>query len=459
MKPMFAFRCLLIAVLISGLTCMITIPSAMGESSTFDITKMSDMSDFDPNTVEQPTGDTIKLGYMQIMSGPAAGNGELFWPIVNWVAHDLNKRGGILVDGKRKKIQIIKGDTQGKPAAAKQEAERLCLEEKVDILWGTSGSHLCKVIADVAGKYKVPYMNNLGLSNELMDAKNFNRYTFRTISNTTQWNLAMAYYWSKQPQTRFYILNQDYLYGHSMANEFKKALAAYKPGAKIVGEDFHDLFLKDFAPFLTKLMASQPEVLFTTDWMPDAENLLIQARNMGLDMPIANIYVTNPDSYKTVGTDGSKDLITGYCFMVGDSPATPALKKLMEAWHKQWLTWKAPYDRVLYKWPDLVLGQSISDTYWLFDVIEKAGTTDPEKIIETWEGYEYHSMLGTRYMRPEDHQAIYSMYVGKTTYPTKEVYPGVPLTEGYAGIHEVTVIPMDKCTPPIPEGLQNRLKK
>lgn len=459
MRSLFASCCLPIAVLVMGITCLAAVPSAIGASSTFDMTKMSDMSGFDPNTVEQPTGDTIKVGYMQIMSGPGAGNGELFWPVVNWVAYDLNQRGGILVDGKKKKIEILKGDTQGKPAAAKQEAERLCLEEKVDFLWGTSGSHLCKVIADVASKHKVPYMNCLGLSNELMDAKNFNRYTFRTLSNTTQWNMAMAYYWAKQPETKFYILCQDYLYGHSMAEEFKKALAMYKPSAEIVGEDFHELFLKDFAPFLTKVMAAQPQVLFTTDWMPDAENLLIQARNMGIDIPIANIYLTNPDSYIMVGTEGSKGMITGYAFMSGDSPQTPALKKLMEVWHKQWLKWKAPYNKLVYKWPDLVIGQTISDTYWLFEVIEKAGTTNPEKIIETWEGYEYHSMQGTRIMRPEDHQAIFPMYVGATTYPTKEVYPGVTFSEGYAGIHDITTIPMDKCSPPIPEGLENRLKK
>ena len=88
-------------------------------------------------------------------------------------------------------------------------------------------------------------------------------------------------------------------------------------------------------------------------------------------------------------------------FMSGDTPQTPALKKMMEAWNRQWRTWKAPYNKLTYKWPDTVVGQSISDTYWMFDVIEKAGSTDPEKIIATWEGYEYHSMQGTRIMRPK----------------------------------------------------------
>jgi hypothetical protein len=50
------------------------------------------------------------------------------------------------------------------------------------------------------------------------------------------------------------------------------------------------------------------------------------------------------------------------------------------------------------------------------------------------------------------------MYVGETTYPTKEVYPGAVYSEGYAGVHEVFTVPQKYCTPPIPEGLKDRLK-
>ena len=39
------------------------------------------------------------------------------------VVHDINSQGGILVDGRKKKIQIVKGDTQVKPTTAKRVAE------------------------------------------------------------------------------------------------------------------------------------------------------------------------------------------------------------------------------------------------------------------------------------------------------------------------------------------------
>ncbi|MBS3809617.1 MAG: ABC transporter substrate-binding protein [Desulfobacterales bacterium] len=431
--------------------------TAQEVDSAFDPSEMSDMTGFDPNKSIEVEGPTIKLGYLQIMSGPAAGNGELFLPVVRWVAHDINKRGGIMVDGEKKKIEIFIGDTQGKPAATKKATERLCLEKEVDVLWGTSGSHLAKVIADVAEEYKVPFMNCLSLSDELMNEKNFNRYTFRTLSNTTQWNMAMAYYFSNRPETKFSILCQDYLYGHSMANAFKKYLEKYKPEAEIVSEDYHKLWLKDFAPYLTKVMAANPEILYTADWLPDGDNLIKQARRMGLNMPIANIYITNPESLKSVGVEGTKNMIFCYSWMSGDTPQTKAQQKLMKEWHEQWKNWESPYDTLLYIWPDFVLGQTIGDTYWLFDVIERAGTLDAEKIIEVWEGDVYKSIQGIRTMRADDHQAVFDMYVGEATYPTKDVYDDVPYSKGYAGVHEVNTIPQKYCTPTVPEGLKGRV--
>lgn len=87
--------------LISAL--LIFVPADVLAMPGFDIKQMSDMSDFDPNNPIIPTGDTIKIGVMSIFSGSGASNGEFCWIIANWVAHDINKRGGLLVDGKKKR--------------------------------------------------------------------------------------------------------------------------------------------------------------------------------------------------------------------------------------------------------------------------------------------------------------------------------------------------------------------
>ena len=119
---------------------------------------MSDMSDFDPTTSAlqgHVQGDTIKIAYVNAFSG--AGRRE--WPdphdAIQFAAHDINKRGGIWVDGKKKLIEIIQADHMSKPDQCKKICERMVLQEKVHVLMGTSGSNLMKIINEVANKYKV----------------------------------------------------------------------------------------------------------------------------------------------------------------------------------------------------------------------------------------------------------------------------------------------------------------
>jgi len=165
--------------------------------AAFDVTKMGDMSDFDPNNPVIPTGDTIKIACVASHSGPAAIVGQMYWMNLLWVAHDINKRGGILVDGKKKLVQIIKADHMSKPDQGKKICERMVLQEKVHVLWGTDGSNLMKVINDTAAKYKVIAQNTAALSDELNDATNFSRYSFFTSFSTDQIGRGIAYYYAQ----------------------------------------------------------------------------------------------------------------------------------------------------------------------------------------------------------------------------------------------------------------------
>jgi branched-chain amino acid transport system substrate-binding protein len=423
MKP---FRKLFLPLVIVCCLSLVGFPQAMAAKAKFDADKMGDMSDFDPNNPIIPTGDTIKIALVASFSGPAKVVGDIYFASVQSVAHDINKRGGILVDGKKKLVQVIKANHESKVPIAKKVSERMVLQEKVHVLWGTNGSHLMKVINQVAKKYKVIAQNTSSLSDELMDATNFNRYAFMSNISTEQVGRAAAYYYGKirKKEKKFYILCQDYLFGHSMANGFKVGLKEYYPEAEIVGEDYHKLFLKDFAPYLTKIKASGAEVVYTGDWIPDAENLLVQARQMGIKLPFANLFLDEPNMLHRVGVEGTKGLVHVAQFGI-EPPAfkTPEQIKYYKAWNDLWEAkkWKAPFDTPLYKHGTGNMGSYRMQTYWLLSVIERAGSTDPEKIIEVWEGDTYEDINGmVNYMRPCDHKNAHDLFVEEYVEPAKQ---------------------------------------
>ncbi|MCK9276179.1 MAG: ABC transporter substrate-binding protein [Syntrophales bacterium] len=439
-----------------GILCLcVAFSAAIGYSQVhagtpaFDINKMSDMSKYDPSSFENPTGDVIKIGVIEAFSGPGAFNGQIFYNANCWVAYDINKRGGIVVDGKKKKIAVIKGDTQAKPAICKKVTEKLCLEDKVDFLWGSAGSHLTLIGQQVAGKYKKIFMNPLSMNESLMDGKNFNRYTFRTTITTKVIGLGLAYFYSKRPETKFYLLNQDYSYGHNVAAAFKEGLKKYKPDAQIVGEDYHPLFLKDFAPYITKIQASGAEVIYSGDWAPDGQNLLLQSRQMKCMLPIANIYVDTPAQMIAVGVEGGVGMVNlqDYHMTLG----TPEMEKFIDIWHNSWKNWTDPYDTHMWEWPISSCPKTIILTYWLWDVVERAASTDPEKVIATWEGDTYKSLCGEVHMRACDHQVVRDVYVAEYEFPNR-------FYDNAAAAGKPVVIPAKFVTPDIPADLDRCAK-
>ena len=422
MKPSRTALALLVlmAVLLAG------VPAAWAQpKAAFDPDKMSDMSDFDPNKPVIPTGDTIKIAVVASYSGPAAVVGQIYFISVQWAAHDINKRGGIMVDGKKKLVEVIKANHASQPAETKKVAERMVLQEKVHVLWGTDGSHLMKVINQVADKYKVIAHTTAALSDELYDAQNFSRYSFMTSFSTEQIGRAAAYYYGKirKKEKKFYILGQDYLFGHSLADGFKVGLKEYYPDAQLIGEDYHPLFMKDFAPYLEKIKASGAEVIFTGDWIPDAENLLVQARQMGIKLPFANLFLDEPNMLHRVGVDGTTGLVhVSQYGSEGGAFKTPGQIKAYKAWNTLWKTkWSAPYNTRLYEHGTGNIGSYIQQTYWLLSVIERAGSTDPEKIIKVWEGDSYQILNGkVLTLRACDHKVIQDLHVEEYVPPAKQ---------------------------------------
>jgi len=395
-------------------------------NAVFDASKMGDMSDFDPANPIIPTGDTIKIAIVMSFSGPAALNGELTFQNVQWVAHDINKRGGIWVDGKKKLIQVIKADHMSKPDQGKKICERMILQEKVHILFGTDGSHLMKVISEVGNKYKTIVHNFAALSDELNDVTNFSRYTFMTTYATDPIGRGLAYYYGqiRKKEKKFFILCQDYSFGHTLAAGFKRGLKDYYPEAQIVGEDFHKLFLTDFAPYLEKIKASGAEVVFTSDWIPDLSNLLKQARQIGIKIPFANRILDDANMLTELGIEGSKGLVN----LTQQEYIGPLFRnkdqiKYHNTWYKLWQTkWtKAPFNSKIMAHPE---GQPLStqmQVYWLLSVIERAKSTDPEKIIKIWENDSYQTLSGKILkMRACDHKVIQDLAVNEFVPPDQQ---------------------------------------
>jgi len=219
----------------------------------------------------------------------------------------------------------------------------------------------------------------------------------------------LAYYYGQihKKEKKFYILCQDYSFGRGIADGFKKGLKEYYPEAHVLGEDYHKLFLTDYAPYLTKIKSSGAEVIYSGDWVPDAGILLKQARQMGINLPFANVFMNEPNMLQEVGIEGTKALVTIDQFETCPAFKDPARIKIYKAWNAQWKKWKtAPFNSPVFEHAHSNLGAYMMNTYWLLSAIERAKSLDADKIVKVWEGDTYRFNGKVFKMRSCDHKAI-----------------------------------------------------
>jgi branched-chain amino acid transport system substrate-binding protein len=122
-------------------------------------------------------GDTIKVGYVAPFTGPLS----VFTVATDWandkclaVINDEN--GGIEVDGVKKKIEVIKGDSESDPTKAAEVSQKLVVEDKVDILVGAWTPDTTMAVSGTGERYKIP--------------------TYISNSPADSWNEGGPYYWA-----------------------------------------------------------------------------------------------------------------------------------------------------------------------------------------------------------------------------------------------------------------------
>ena len=346
--------------------------------------------------------DTVKIGMVTTLSGPFEFVGRIYVAGAEFAVDEQNAKGGLL----GRKIELILEDEEMKPDVAVRRARSLILEKKINILNGASGSASSIALSKVAEANKIVMINHTATADSLQ-GNEFTRYGFRVITNQYSIIAALAHVLATKHYQRYYILNQDYALGRDSAATFKQLLKSRLPNVTIVGEDYHPQATKDFAPYINKIIASKAEVIVTTDYGPDFTNLVKQSRGLGLkDVHFVALW-GGGDPY---AMNALKDDAIGIYHANGYSMRvnTPENQKMIAAYHekhkndKDFQTW----------WPYAQIGQSILGLRMVFAAIEKAGSLDPEKIINTFEGFKYESAVGTFTMRACDHQALMPIWVG-----------------------------------------------
>jgi hypothetical protein len=132
----------------------------------------------------------------------------------------------------------------------------------------------------------------------------------------------------------------------------------------------------------------------------------------------------------------------------------PGHIKMYKAWNDQWKNkWKtAPYNSKLFEIYGGNYGSWTGVTYWLLSVIERAKSTNPEKIIAVWENDTYQFVNGKKVkMRACDHKIVQNLAISEfVPWEQQKVSFNIPPYYWYQGSSSygpTAVLPAEKVLP------------
>jgi branched-chain amino acid transport system substrate-binding protein len=335
--------------------------------------------------------DAVKIVHIDPFSGPFQELGDRHFMATQFAVDEINAQGGLL----GKKVELTKEDSQLKPDIAARKALKAVLQDGANVIMQNMSTAVAKAIMNVAEERNVLQVSHATYSDELT-GKNFIPNFFRTCYTTGQFSRAFAGYFSTKPYRKFYLINMDYVFGHAVADDFVAAMKKAIPDVQIVGNEFHPIATKDFAPYISKIISSGAEIVYTGNYGPDLEVLMKQALQLGMKARWASNQLDDHVIVRNIGTPAIGSIVVS---MYSPYVETKLNQMLLEKWNKKYKDTKSP-------WPTNPAGYIFNGCMFLFEAVKKANSIDPKAVMKVWEGMEYEGIMGKNTMRACDHQNL-----------------------------------------------------
>jgi len=339
---------------------------------------------------------SIKVGVIDSYTGGAAVYANEALEGFKLAINQAAEKGG-------PKIEIITRDDEFKVDKSTSWAKELVMQQRVDILAGTINSAGSLAVSQYAKDTKTPFLVWGGMS-EKITGESGHRYVFGLLPNTAMIGKAGAVQMSKTSYKNYWLAGSDYEYGRSVVNGLWANLQKLNPGVVKVNESWWRVGETDFTPYINAIRNAKPDAVIVGTGGADIVAFMKALQTTGLAKEIPVWIHTAPDS-ATLSPLGSAapEGVLGTNPYFSYFPETAENKAFVEAFKKAYN--KEPASFGLYGY---LTGQ------YLVSAIEKAGSTDKEKIIDALEGMTVDSPVGKVTLRKEDHQVMLPMFYGKT---------------------------------------------
>ncbi|ADO82202.1 ABC transporter substrate-binding protein [Ilyobacter polytropus] len=324
---------------------------------------------------KEEEASVIKIGSILPLTGDIATFGESSKNGLLILQDEVNEAGGI----NGKKIEFLFEDDENKPASSASVAQKLINNDKVVAIIGSIASKCSIAVGPIATQSKIPMITPTSTNPKVTTQGG--EYVFRACFIDPFQGKILAKFSAEDLKAKKAAVLYD------VANDYSKGLAEFfqkgfeEAGGEVVSVETYNTGDSDFNAQLTKINALKPEVLLLPDYYNTVGLIAKQARSTGIDaIFLGGDGWDSPDLFTVGGDAVDGGYFTNHYSPEDTSPEVVAFKEAYEA----------RFESV----PSAFSALSYDAGKILVAAIEKAGSTDGEKIKEALKATDITAVSG-----------------------------------------------------------------
>jgi branched-chain amino acid transport system substrate-binding protein len=232
-----------------------------------------------PATAQGP----IRIGASLSQTGTYAKLGKYQYEGYQLCIKEVNAKGGLL----GRKVELVVYDDQSTPATGVRLYEKLITEDKVDAVMGPYSSPITEAVANVTEKYKKVMVSPLAATTSIF--KKGRKYIFMVISPAEVYLEGLVDMAAKRGLKTIAVVNEDTLFTKTAA--VATAELAKKRGMQVVFQESYPKGNQDFSGMLTKIKATNPDVLAAATYFDDAVAITRQMKELNVNPKMYGVTV------------------------------------------------------------------------------------------------------------------------------------------------------------------------
>jgi branched-chain amino acid transport system substrate-binding protein len=332
--------------------------------------------------------DTLKIGVILPLTGPNAMIGQEEKRGINMAIEKINAAGGAL----KKKVELIIEDNRGDPTVIVSAAEKLITRDKVVAMTGGYSSVESLALLAAMKKYEPVTVWQGGGAVKMDQMYGKERWFFMLHPRSPDYQRNIADFLNSiQPKPkRIALAYEDTSYGVDHSKVAKGYLTEL--GFELVTFEPFKSGTLDFSPLLTKIKGAKPEIFYWVGYAGDSILITKQAKELGFTpkMLLDTVGVGFPEYRDSLKKDSE--------YVCGIEVWAPSTKFAASTQYPQFFPktedWVAEYQKRYNREPNYWSIISYVSLFTLTNAINKAGTTDKEKLITALEATDTMTPMG-----------------------------------------------------------------